>query len=368
MTDVKSGKASFMAVNMIVDSDSGITASSQAAGVVSKGQKEGAGSATAVVEGSFAGLNVVDFYVEIETTGEIGAATFKWSNNGGSSFVATGVATSTGAVALQDGVTIRWNQGSGDDVVAADFWRFKGYLPYGRRKIVDRDRDTEWRSTGVSSESLTFDLGSAQQPQALVVMDHNLTAAASIRLQGANVSNFSALLADYVIPWQSGALLSFLGAPLQTARYWRLQLSDAGNTDGYLRIAEVFLGAYTRLSRSFELGDLRGKVRVGQRDRMLSGKFYGAVNTVMHAFDFSWVRLSQTDRDTLIAVFDSLNDLDNHMVLPVFFNPMDTDLTRIYLCEWSDQQIVATAETDAPERYTVPIRLVEIPRTLPLAS
>src|SRR4029079_13902422 len=218
--------------------------------------------------------------------------------------------------------------------------------------------------TGGSSESLACDLGGTQTPTVLVVLDHNLTAGASIRLQGSSASNFGTLVADYVMPWQTDRRLYVLGAPLVAPRYWRLQFSDPGNTDGYLRVSEVFLGTYTRIARSFELGDLRGKVRVGQRDRSLSGKFYGAVNTISRAFDLSWVRLSQTDRDQLVAVFDALNDLANHMVLPVFFSPMDTDLSQVFLCEWSDQQIVATGETDAPERYTVAVRLVEVPRTL----
>jgi hypothetical protein len=130
----------------------------------------------------------------------------------------------------------------------------------------------------------------------------------------------------------------------------------------------VFLGDYTRLSRTFSLGDLRGKLRMGQRSQMLSGKYYGAVNAVVHAFDLSWVRLSQTDRDLLVDVFDALNDLENRQVLPVFFSPMSTDLSQIYLCEWSDQQVVATGETDAPERFTVPVRLVEQARTLDTVS
>jgi hypothetical protein len=65
-----------------------------------------------------------------------------------------------------------------------------------------------------------------------------------------------------------------------------------------------------------------------------------------------------------VAVFDALNDLTNRRVYPVFFSPMDTDLSQVFLCEWSDQQIIHTGEADAPERYTVPVRLLEIPRTL----
>lgn len=364
MTDVKSGKASFMAVNMIVDSVAGITASSQAAGALSKPQKEGSGAGSAILNSTYTGTEDLDYYVEIETTGEIGVATFRWSDDGGDTFDATGVVTSTSFITLNNGVQIKWTQGSGNDVVDGDVWRWKAYLPYHRNKALDRERDTEWRSSAVTPQTLTFDFGSAKQPKVLVVLDHNLTSAASVVLQGSSVSNFASIGASYTIPWRTSALLHFLGDPLQTLRYWRLQLSDPANPDGYYRVSEVFLGDYTRLARSFELGDLRGKQRAGQRDRLLSGKYFGAANAVLNVFDLSWIRLTQTDRDLLVAVFDELQDLENRQVLPVFFSPMDTDLSRIYLCEWLDGQVVAVGETDAPERYTVPVRLSEQPRTL----
>ena len=363
MANVKSGKASFMAVNMIVDDDASIAATSQADGTTTKPQKEGSGAAGAFLNSVFTGTNDLNYVIQIETTGSIGVATFKWSNDNGATFPHTGVATSTSPVSLENGITVFWTQGAGDDVVADDIWRFNGYSPYHRRKMLDRERDTEWRSSGTSAQTLTFDFGSAKQPQALVVMDHNFSASASIVLQGSS-NNFGSIAISYAVPWQSGSLLYFLGEPLQTLRYWRLTISDPAPVTTYFRISEIFLGGYTRLNRTFDLGDLRGKTRAGQRDRLLSGKFFGAVNTVLNVFDLSWVRLDQVDRDSLVSVFDSLNDLTNREVLPVFFSPMDTDLSRVYLCEWSDQQIVASSETDAPERYTVPVRLIEQPRTL----
>lgn len=369
MTDIRSGKSSFLHTNMIPDTDGGITATSQAAGVTSRPQKEGAGSSGATLGGTYSGTNELDYYIEIQTTGEIGVATFKWSDDGGSTFDATGVTTSTAAVALNNGITVRWTQGSGNDVVQGDTWRFKAYLPYSRRNVLDRDRDTEWRSTGVTTERLTFDFGSSKQPSVLAVLDHNLTSSASIVLQAATSSSFASITGSWTIPWQSQRLLHFLGPPLVMAQHWRLVFSNSGNTDGYIRVSEVFLGGYTQLSRTFDLGDYRGQVRSGQRDRTLSGKFYGAVNTVVKVFDLSFVRLSQTDRDQLIiTVFEALNDVTNRQVKPVFFSPMDTDLAQIYLCEWQDGQAIGASETDAPERYTVPVRLVETPRTLALSS
>jgi len=366
MSEIKSGKASFMAENMIVDSATGILAVSQAAGALSRPQKEGLGSAAAVLNGVYTGSENLDYYVEIETTGEIGTATFKWSDDGGVTFDATGVPTSTSFVNLNNGVQIKWTQGAGNDVENADNWRFKGYLPYHRNKVLDRERDTEYRTAewGLTGQALTFDLGAAKAPTALVILDHNLTAQSSVILQGSSASDFSSLVSSYVVPYQASRIMYFLGPPIQPAWYWRVQFSDPGNTDEHIRMSEVFLGTYTRLSRSFELGDIRGRQRVGQRDRLLSGKFYGAMNAVLQTFDLSWVRLNQTDRDQLVAVFDALNDLANRRALPVFFAPMDTDLSQIHLCEWSDQGIVGNSETDAPERYSVPVRLIEQPRTL----
>lgn len=364
MADIKSGKASFLHTNMIVDTDAGITATTQAAGVSSRPQKEGAGSAVATLGGTYSGGNNLDYVIEIQTTGEIGTATFRWSDDGGVTWDASGVSTSASPVALNNGVTVQWTAAAGSDVVALDTWRFKGYNPYHRRNVLDRDRDTEWRSTALTSQMLTFDFGSAKQPTALAVLDHNLTSGATITLQGSSGPGFGSPV-SVSVPWQSGRLLIFPSVP--ALQYWRLVMSDAGNPDGYLRISEVFLGGYTRLDRTFDLGDFRGKVRAGQRDRTLSGKFYGAVNAVLRVFDLSFIRLSQTDRDQIIlTVFDALNDIENRQVLPVFFSPMDTDLSQIYLCEWQDQQAIGESESDVPERYTVPVRLVETPRTLAL--
>jgi len=37
-------------------------------------------------------------------------------------------------------------------------------------------------------------------------------------------------------------------------RYWRLSVTDTGNTDGYIEIGELFLGSYMGMSRTFTNG------------------------------------------------------------------------------------------------------------------
>lgn len=358
------GKARFMAVNMIPTT--GISASSIATGYASRAQKEGSGSAVMSVSGTFTGTQNLDYLVQIDAAGtnEIGSAKFKWSDDGGASFDATGVTTSTSPVALNNGLSVSWTQGAGKDVLINDKWRFKGVLPYAPIFVVDRDRDTEWRTAVVSgSPTITFDLGSAKTPKVLILLDHNLTSAATIRLQASTVSNFASTPVNDLVVWRSGSILHYIGDPDRTYRYWRLVLTNTANPDGYLRISEVFLGTYVQLAKSFSLGDVQGRVRAGQRDRSAAGRWYGGLNALLKSFDMAFVRTNATDRDALVGVFEALNSASTRTVLPVFFNPNSEDLSLVYLCEWEEDRSTANSETDSPDTYTLPVRLIEIPRT-----
>lgn len=357
------GTARFMATNLIT-SHSVLVPSSQATGVASKAQKAGSGSGTMAVSGTYSNAQNLDYVIEIETTGEIGTATFKWSDDGGATWDATGVATSTSPVSLNNGLSVAWTQGDGNDVVDGDIWRFKGFLPYHRMYLLDRERDTEWRSASVGSAvTLDVDLGSAMAPQALALLDHNLTSAATIRIQGSSLSNYSVLSVNELIPWRTGALLYYL-TNASPYRYWRLSITDTANPAGYLRASEWFLGLYADLRMTYELGDAQGKMRVGKREQMLSGKYYGQLNAVVRTFDLTWERVEVEDRTTLFAVFDALHDLVNRRVLGVFFNADANDLSQIALCEWHEGAIVANTDRDAPDQYTIHVRLIELPRTV----
>lgn len=92
-------------------------------------QKTGAGSATLVVSGVPSNSQDLDFLIEVESTGEVSAATFRWSLDGGSSWEKTGVvaATSTTPCRLRDGLLISFVPGAGEDLVAGDQFSFTAY-------------------------------------------------------------------------------------------------------------------------------------------------------------------------------------------------------------------------------------------------
>ena len=102
--------------------------------------KIGSGSATLLLLGDYAKQEKRRFVVEMETTGEVGAATFRWSKDGGLTWEAAGLMSGDRQhpVTLEDDLAVAWEGGAGTDLVAGDFWMFWGGEPaiHPRRLLV----------------------------------------------------------------------------------------------------------------------------------------------------------------------------------------------------------------------------------------
>jgi hypothetical protein len=110
--------------------------------------KIGSGSATLVLLGDYATQEKREFVVEIETTGEVGVATFRWSKDAGVTWAAEGLVSGDRQhpVALLDQLAVAWEAGDSDDLVTGDRWNFWGGEPasHPRRLLVtmnDADPD-----------------------------------------------------------------------------------------------------------------------------------------------------------------------------------------------------------------------------------
>lgn len=104
---------------------------------VSSPVKIGNGSATLKVLGNYRGDVVTNYLLQIESTGEVGTATFRWSTTGGQSWEKTGL-TCGGAenpVTLSQGLAVYWQPGIGDDLVAWDSFTFTAQPPVYRYQV-----------------------------------------------------------------------------------------------------------------------------------------------------------------------------------------------------------------------------------------
>jgi hypothetical protein len=90
--------------------------------------KTGTGTGTLGVLGvdDYSGNEDLNIRVKAETTGEIGAATFKWSSDGGQTWEKTGIMSQniTLPITLTNRIKVYWIAGTGNDLVANDYWDF----------------------------------------------------------------------------------------------------------------------------------------------------------------------------------------------------------------------------------------------------
>ena len=145
----------FIYDNLVAD-ESMISVSSLRNGLVMSAKKEGADSAVITISGNFRGPVDLEYIVEIDNIGggaEVGQATYKWSDGGGT-WNAIGVVTPAAPTELNNGMKIAFTGGAGADFVVGDKWYFKGINLFNAGRMLDRDRDHIYRSAELDTNCI----------------------------------------------------------------------------------------------------------------------------------------------------------------------------------------------------------------------
>ena len=132
----------------LITTESMLTVSSLRNGIVTSAKKEGTGSAVMTPSGNFSGATDLEYIVEIDSIAggaEVGQATYKWSDGGGT-WDASGALTAAAPTLLNNGAYIAFATGTGADFVVGDKWYFKGVNLFNSGKMITRDRDDVYRS------------------------------------------------------------------------------------------------------------------------------------------------------------------------------------------------------------------------------
>ncbi|MBW2062653.1 MAG: hypothetical protein JRI95_13980 [Deltaproteobacteria bacterium] len=159
------GRFRFLFDNLISDEDM-ITVSSLTDGMVSlpiKGSTSSSGPygrASMDTTGDYSGQVDREYVVEIDSVSsgyEIGQATFKWSDNGGSTWNQQGITTTASYYTLNHNVQIKWTGATGHDFELGDRWTFIAFNNFSAGRMIDCDRDTRYRSasSALGSELVT---------------------------------------------------------------------------------------------------------------------------------------------------------------------------------------------------------------------
>jgi len=344
-----------------------ITAASQIAvsssfyGVVGGIYAEQLGSATVQNGGLYSASEDMGYVVEIDSVGagkEVGQATFKWSDDDGQTWNETGVTTSSDPYEMSNGVTVQFTTGTGDDFELGDKWSWIGKNNYGRQKLFDLDRDYGYRSRSLDDpNTITLSFSAAVNMTALAIMDHNLTSAAVITLMANDTDAWGDPAYSQVIPWNSDKIGYYLD---QTYQYARLQISDQLNTDGYIEIGELYLGAYLEPDKNYSYD--WDQTTTAQETSAQGRKGYGkkSLDYVQESIKISFSRLSATDRDSLVTLFRTIKNASAGTVSPVYFNIDSADPDNVFLMHMGTTLSRINTFLD---RYTVEVELSEVVKT-----
>ncbi|HOD97826.1 MAG TPA: hypothetical protein PLT63_03530 [Syntrophales bacterium] len=334
------GKARFIYQNHIPDEDA-FTVSSLQPGQVTAALKDGSGSASITVSGSFTGAVDKEYVIEIDSIAggaEVGQATFKWSDGGGS-WNASAVTTPSAPTELNSGVKVAFSSGDGADFVVGDRWYFKGINLFNAGKLIDLNRDSRYRSGSLEEpNTIDADMGSDQSVLVVVIFDHNFTSGAAISISGDSASTFDSGIGgapEYSesIVWNEDGIVHYMTTP-STYRYWRLSVEDTSNSDGYIEIGELLIGSYAELSRNYNYEFSRSQGFIFTQNETAMGIRRARYYNARRIIEINQTYLTLSDISKLENMAETLNSKSAGTMKPFYFNfdsavPNDTFMVQL---------------------------------------
>ncbi len=176
-----------------------------------------------------------------------------------------------------------------------------------------------------SPNFITINLGSAQEVKAVVIYDHNLTSTAIITIDADDAATFNSggggnpQLNGESITWNTEKITHYL-TTATTKQYWRINITDTANTDGYIEIGELFIGSYFEPERTYERNvNAPTEYLMNQQENSYGvgrGRFYNP----RQSFDVSFPYLLSADKTNFDTMLSTLNSKDTGISKPFFWN------------------------------------------------
>lgn len=107
-----------------------------------------------------------------------------------------------------------------------------------------------WRTNDATAVTIYCDAGTGLTLTAdcAAIINHNFTTAATVAVQAATASTFADIALSANVTWRDGPMVVYFTSG--EYRYWRFNISDIGNGDGYYDIGRLMLGEYLQVDPS----------------------------------------------------------------------------------------------------------------------
>lgn len=226
------------------------------------------------------------------------------------------------------------------------------------------------RSTDALLASTTFDVD-LKAPRAvglLALPKHGMSTSAQVRWRGSSIAgDYSSPVYDtgWLTVWPSGATVEDLDGlnvshvhvlpDLETARYWRCEISDASNAAGYVQLSRVVVAGTWYPSTTAAIGAKIGLESLTERVVSDGGAALYRSRPVRRYWDFTIPMIEETE--AFAQAFKMQRQLGSHGQLFFVWDTADSYMhERAFLCVLRELTVV---EYPFAALNSVPFRLLE---------
>lgn len=327
----------FMYQNLI-DDETVITATSVETGFVGAGVPRVAGAGGSMIfSGAYTGEGQEVYSVEIEASGDVGNARFRWrkTSTPASEWEASNIPTAHRDTSLDSGVKVRFVDGADSPAFAVgDYWQATANRFYSPRRIYELDPATRVRS-GSPPEvpwSLAFDFGTEKSPDVFIAHLHNFSPEASLRIQANTSPDWRAPALDEKLAWRSSILSHYLATTPRSYRHWRLVAEGAASgRDAYLEVSEIYLGGFFEPADHFWLGNVMGEESFEEQGRNENMAARPVLLNRGRTITLPYQRISNEQREKFLSMYRTVKDVDAGRAKPLFVHLEVDDTASIIL-------------------------------------
>lgn len=129
------------------------------------------------------------------------------------------------------------------------------------------------------------------------LLDHNLSPTAQIKLIGAMDTAFSKAVKEITIPYHEENIHTFFTKVLR--RYWKPEITDPDNPDGYIKGGIILAGKYYQPSRNPTKAQKRGDKVFSEVELTETLSKYGKEKETLEQAHLPFKGLTETDKDEI---------------------------------------------------------------------
>lgn len=195
---------------------------------------------------------------------------------------------------------------------------------YPASNLQDTRLSRYYRTAADTAQRITMAKANAAA-QYFILWKHNLSAGATLKLQGNDTNVWTAPTFDQTIAITDDIiLLSFASVDYN---YWSVYIDDASNPDGYIQIGLITLGTYLQMPGMAPDQTLENASQTTQKISQ-TRQVYGADADTYRAFDVNFNHLTQSQRLLITTMYNAVKNI-TPVVLLIWSNDLTYE-TQIY--------------------------------------